>query len=103
MQTKARKSIHDPETCKLVSNLRKLLRDANTGAERWSWIANKRTDEWWKLHHAADEYMAAVECYNENPWDRVNVRKYADAKSRLHELLHPQPNDKVSGGGTPSA
>ena len=44
------------------------------------------------LRHAAETYMAAVECYNENPWDRVNVRKYADAKARLHALLHTQPN-----------
>lgn len=95
MQTKARKSIHDAETCELVSNLRKLLRDANRGAEIRMLMCNDLCDELHLLRHAADNYMAAVVCYNENPWDRVNIRKYAVAKARLHELLHPQPNNQV--------
>lgn len=95
MQTKARKSIHDAETCKVVSNLRKLLRDANRGAEirmRLSWLLQ---DDLANLRAAADEYMAAVVCYNENPWDRVNVRKYAAAKDKLSAILHPQPNTQI--------
>jgi hypothetical protein len=40
-----------------------------------------------RLRHTAKTYMAAVECYNANPWDRVNVRKYAATKKALRDVL----------------
>lgn len=39
------------------------------------------------LKHAAGEYMAAVVAYNSNQWDRVNIRKYDAAKSKLGALV----------------
>jgi hypothetical protein len=48
------------------------------------------------LRHAADAYMAAVVCYHGNPWDRVNVRKYAEAKERLSDLINAPPNTRIN-------
>lgn len=92
MHTKAHKSIHDAETCEVVRNLRKLLRDANRGAEVNALVNESLARQLRALTHAADTYMAAVVCYNENPWGRANVRKYDAATTRLHELLHVRPN-----------
>ena len=78
-----------------MSGLRKLLRDANRGAEVRMLMCRDFCDQLHELRNAADTYMTAVVCYNENPWDLANVRKYVDAKNRLHELLHPQPNNQI--------
>ena len=95
MQTKIDKAIHDDAECIEIRNLRKLLRDANRGAELNARVCRLQAESWWELRNAADEFLAAAVCYHENQWDRVNVRKYAAAKDALNALLHPKPPSAV--------
>jgi uncharacterized membrane protein len=40
-----------------------------------------------RLVHALDRYMAACVCYQDNQWDLVNIRKYAEAKAHAEAVL----------------
>jgi len=39
---------------------------------------------------ALDRFISAAEIYHSNPWDRVNIRKYSQAKDDAIELLREQ-------------
>lgn len=94
MQTKAIKSIHNAETCKAMTidaaTLRLHMGELTAAEVRIAQAACRLGAA--RIAHLAETYMAAVECYNENPWDRANVRKYAAAKDALRDAIHAQPN-----------
>ena len=97
MQTKDREAMHDTETCK--QNWKTCITHGDAGPNTWGCpeCVRELRDAHRRLRHVADTYMAAVACYNENPWDHANVRKYAAAKNALREAIQLQPNTKISG------